>query len=840
MANRFWVPLGGTGTGDWSNTGHWSTTSGGAGGASVPTSADNVFFDANSFTADNQIVGVDNFYSVDDLSFTGVNHGIIVNDGLLNVNGDVTLVSQVWLSANLRISSAFCDFTQNGALITSTVTVGHNAELILQDAFSAGELNFGAGTSIKYGSLDSNNHPITVDTMQFYFADTVNFGSSVVTVNGSGFNAVDVTGTVFQASNATFKFTGTGTFDLNFSSVGELEVSGTTTVKTSHTFTTLELKPGSTLISFVSGQSATTQTITNFIAVGTSGAPITIKSSSVGLQHVLRKTSGVVEAYYVNLQDSAASGGATFNNYGGINNGNNSGWNFLPGPIPTWSFISSTSSVFAPSLIPGTATMAPSYIASAAIVYALNNTMFVSGLGNIESSPTVYAPAFTSLPPPPAPPTDWEAIGKEDEKVYVYKVYSSTGTFIGIWTDVRDDLAFTRKINTPGTTTTVRLARSPNTTKEVRANLTTEAGEPITTEDGDRLTVTYETNNSVGEGTDVDINYKVDVYVHYGEFNRLVTEAGEPITTEDGDYLLAASGAPSGVRVFSGTILDYRSTYDTETGVTVTLASHGLALSNELVRSGETTTINYVSQPLQTTLKSVLDTNPQVMTYSSASIAAPGISTAFKFELSTKLEAIERIHEQTPDGWYWYGDVADNYVYMQPTSSTPHHTFKKGYHVKKLDLTRSKEQLINRVYFIGGEVAGVPVFKKYEDTASIAQWGVGLHRIVDRRFTDPVAMQRKAMKLINRFKNPVYTTPITISSSRYDIESIKEGQVIELANFDNFVDGGLLLQIVSLSYTPTAAMLEVGDVLQTQHERIEELNDGLQGEQYQNLPTAPV
>lgn len=47
MADRYWV--GGTGT--WTSTTRWSTTSGGASGASVPTAADNVFFDTNSGTA---------------------------------------------------------------------------------------------------------------------------------------------------------------------------------------------------------------------------------------------------------------------------------------------------------------------------------------------------------------------------------------------------------------------------------------------------------------------------------------------------------------------------------------------------------------------------------------------------------------------------------------------------------------------------------------------------------------------------------------------------------------------------------------------------------------------
>jgi hypothetical protein len=693
-------------------------------------------------------------------------------------------------------------------------------------------------------TLNTNNYSILCDGVFSPQYGELYLGSSTLTVGGW---FIPPTATIYlDTGTSTIIYVGTF-FDSAFTGDGEdyyklkiVNNSYLKTIKGSNDFEILEIEPGSTVKFDSDGMGPTYQTInTSFIANGTASQPITLRATTLGKQFVLYKSSGTVNASYVDLKDSVADGGATWNAVGGTNSGNNSGWNFLPPPLPTWDFIDSTATVYAPTLTPGAATMSPSFIDSTATVYSATNTMYLSGGTFIDSTAAVYAPVLTQLPPPPPPPTDWEAIGKEDEKVYIYKVYSSTGTFIGIWTDVRDELMFTRRINTPGTTTTVRLSRSPNTTKEVRANLTTEAGEPITTEDGERLTVTYLTNNSVGEGTDVDINYKVDVYVHYGEFDRLVTEAGEPITTEDGEYLLAASGAPSGVRVFSGTILDYKSTYGSETGVTVTLASHGLALSNELVRSGETTTVNYASQALQTTLKSVLDTNPQVMTYSTDSIAIPGVSAAFKFELTTKLEAVERIHEQTPDGWYWYGDVADNYVYMQPTASTPHHTFKKGYHVKSLDLTRSKEQLINRVYFIGGEVAGVPVFKKYEDAASIAQWGVGLHRIVDRRFTDAAAMQRKAMKLINRFKNPVYTTPIEISSSRYDLESIKEGQVIGLANFDNFVDDQLL-QIVSLSYTPTSARLEVGDVLQAQHERIEEISDELQGEQYQNLPTAPV
>ena len=46
MAARFWV--GGTGTWDASDTSHWSASSGGASGASVPTTSDTVTFDGSS------------------------------------------------------------------------------------------------------------------------------------------------------------------------------------------------------------------------------------------------------------------------------------------------------------------------------------------------------------------------------------------------------------------------------------------------------------------------------------------------------------------------------------------------------------------------------------------------------------------------------------------------------------------------------------------------------------------------------------------------------------------------------------------------------------------------
>jgi len=54
MADRYWVNRSGdtsslgSGTGTWNDTNNWSATSGGSGGAGVPTSSDNIFFDNSS------------------------------------------------------------------------------------------------------------------------------------------------------------------------------------------------------------------------------------------------------------------------------------------------------------------------------------------------------------------------------------------------------------------------------------------------------------------------------------------------------------------------------------------------------------------------------------------------------------------------------------------------------------------------------------------------------------------------------------------------------------------------------------------------------------------------
>lgn len=69
MAARFWV--GGAGTWDGSATTHWSTSSGGASGASAPTTADDATFDANSGLAAGVIITVNLTATANNVTITG-------------------------------------------------------------------------------------------------------------------------------------------------------------------------------------------------------------------------------------------------------------------------------------------------------------------------------------------------------------------------------------------------------------------------------------------------------------------------------------------------------------------------------------------------------------------------------------------------------------------------------------------------------------------------------------------------------------------------------------------------------------------------------------------------
>ncbi len=159
MANRFWVGNGGTWDG--SDTTHWSTTSGGAGGASAPTSSDDVFFDANSFTiAFETITSIYTTAVCRNFDMTGlVNCPIGISTG---VHGDLTLSPLADYPDSepnfVFEGSGTMTITSNGASFGGGIDLLGAGTLKLADDFNG---TFSAEVNIENGTFDTNNFDFT-------------------------------------------------------------------------------------------------------------------------------------------------------------------------------------------------------------------------------------------------------------------------------------------------------------------------------------------------------------------------------------------------------------------------------------------------------------------------------------------------------------------------------------------------------------------------------------------------------------------------------------------------------------------------------------------------------
>lgn len=195
MANRYWV--GGTGTWDATSTANWSATSGGAGGASAPTSADDVFLNAasgaGSITAASSYANnfdctgfVGNLTSTGTTTVYGTN--ITLSSGMSTTNVDFNVVGV-----------AGCTLISAGKTIKQIYV--SNAVLTLGDALNigtfvttSGGLNTSTsnysiaatGTISLQGSLSNNLNGSSIScNILLVTAVTLNTGTSTITITGS-------------------------------------------------------------------------------------------------------------------------------------------------------------------------------------------------------------------------------------------------------------------------------------------------------------------------------------------------------------------------------------------------------------------------------------------------------------------------------------------------------------------------------------------------------------------------------------------------------------------------------------------------------------------------------
>lgn len=343
MASRYWV--GGTALWDATAGSKWATTSGGVGGAAVPTTSDAVFFDGNSGVGNCSVNGT--VATPGDLNFTGY-LGTFTQASNINMGsattGDLILgagMTFAYVSGQIKLSSTKAG---NTLINTAGITIGNvafngaGATFLLQThLLSSGSIAPSGGT------VDMNGFNMTCATLSNGNTTTrsVNMRGGTITITGTGavFDAPAgvltyswTAGARFLISNtsATAKtFAGGTNTTLPIIEVAGAASAGLVTFSGAFTAAGIKLNPDSNVKFTVS----TTYTLSTFVATGTSGHAITIQSTSAGTAFTLSIASGTISCDYLSLKDSTATGGALF--YAGANSTNvsgNTGWRFVAVP----------------------------------------------------------------------------------------------------------------------------------------------------------------------------------------------------------------------------------------------------------------------------------------------------------------------------------------------------------------------------------------------------------------------------------------------------------------------------------------------------------------------------
>jgi hypothetical protein len=322
------------GTGNYSSTGIWSTTSGGGSGASVPLCHDTIVFDSNSFSAGGQTLTLD-LPRVPGLDFTNVTNSPAVSISAATITfGSVTLKSGMTQSG-----SSTLDFASRGSVTLTTNGVSMatvpNMQYCIGGTLTLGSAVTVTGTSQfqhTYGTLSLDGYNLTIAGRYSQSSGvTLTFGSGTFennTTNASPY--VGSSGATINAGTGTLKFSGNSGSAQTIQGLSNksyptlwIAQTGAGTLDISHTGMTasqLTVDAGRT-VRFVAGQTFTAASY----SFG-SGCTIT---SITGATHTLVKSGGgTVSAPSATVSWSIASPASTFYAPGGTDGGNNTNWTF--------------------------------------------------------------------------------------------------------------------------------------------------------------------------------------------------------------------------------------------------------------------------------------------------------------------------------------------------------------------------------------------------------------------------------------------------------------------------------------------------------------------------------
>ena len=230
MADRYWVG----GSGNWSdNTNHWAATSGGAPGASKPTTGDVVIFDTLSNATGYTLTFDEATAALGNLTFGAPLAGVLTTagSGAISFNGNLTVATgTVWGgtgSFTLAGSTATTTIDTNNVDMKRTFTMSPtaavtyqmlshwkttfngngwtfnaNATFVIAGTAGTRSFSWGSGTHTFLGN--TNNVTFNVNMTGSYSGVTWNAGTSTFSLTATAEFNVSANSNAFDAAGFTF------------------------------------------------------------------------------------------------------------------------------------------------------------------------------------------------------------------------------------------------------------------------------------------------------------------------------------------------------------------------------------------------------------------------------------------------------------------------------------------------------------------------------------------------------------------------------------------------------------------------------------------------------------
>lgn len=350
---RYWIG----GPGSWSDTAHWSTSSGGAGGETVPLIQDSVFIDDNSISAPLDQIILNNPRLCTDLTvsagmintpllsfwdfgvwlttWNGYGHYGYPTSYIIRGNLSINTYSVIQpTNSNLELmGDGVQEIKTTGTIMNIGIICFNEGTYKLKDTY--------AGYCIKVlgGSFETQGYDISTRVAQLVYqmpVPSIKLGDTHWTITGDG--------TDIDNQEVWRETLAVGAFDAGTSKISIVSPSaGVKEFSAEWTSDYYDVEFNTPYV-YLSGQfqscrvfkiyagvsmdvtSESEWIMQSFIAKGTSRRPITIRSDWTPDQYTFNAASGTFYGYFLDLKDCIATGGAAFHACRSTDSGGNSGW----------------------------------------------------------------------------------------------------------------------------------------------------------------------------------------------------------------------------------------------------------------------------------------------------------------------------------------------------------------------------------------------------------------------------------------------------------------------------------------------------------------------------------